>query len=114
MTRRVLLRCFLVSLVASVAVLPATFVALAPDTDQQVPDPRALETDKINSSSTPEQVAEYVKTIPMHKVQGIERITYWFSHPHWYIGLWRGVITWFLFFFASTVFVSFLNARDKK
>ena len=113
MTRKILLRCFFVSLFASAAVIPATMVALAPDADEPVADLRAIDPDKLTQLSEQEQT-EFIKTIPMHRAQGIKRMTYWFSHPQWIMWLWPGVVTWFLFFFASTVFVSYLNAREKK
>ena len=113
MTRKILLRCLFVSLLASAAVIPPTMVVWAPDADERVADLRAVDPDKLTQLSEQEQT-EYIKTIPMHRVQGIERMTYWFSHPQWLGWLWPGVITWFSFFFASTVFVSYLNVRDKK
>lgn len=113
MTRKILLRCFLVSLFAAAAVLPVTMVAMAPDTDEQVADLRAIDPNKMAQLSEQEQT-EHIKSIPMHRVQGIERITYLFSHPQWLMGWWRGLITSFLFFFASTLLVSVLNARDEK
>jgi hypothetical protein len=113
MTRKIWLRCFLVSLLASAAAPPVTMIAMAPDANESVADLRAIDPDKMNKLTEQERI-EYLKTIPMHRVQGLERITYWFSHPQWFMGWWRAVISWFALFFASTVIVSFLNTRDQK
>ena len=88
-------------------------VAMAPDANEQVIDLHALDSKKLKQFSKQEQF-EYVKSIPTHRVEGIERITYWFSHPQWLTAYWPAVLTWFVFFFASTMFVSFLNTRDRK
>lgn len=113
MTQMAWLRCFLISLLASAAIVPVTMVAMAPNTEEQVADLHAIDPHKLTQLSSQERT-EYVKSIPMYRVQGIERITYWFSHPQWFMRWWPAVTTWFLFFFAATVSVSYLNARDRK
>lgn len=113
MTRKILLRCFLVSLLASAIVPPVTMVALAPDADEQVIDLKAIAPEKTKTLSKQEAI-EYVQSIPTHRVHGIERLTYWFTNAWWLTAYWRAVLTWFLFFFGATSLVSFLNVRDHR
>jgi hypothetical protein len=112
MTRAVWLRCLLVSLLASVATPPVIMVATAPDAHEPVADFRALNPEKMDKLSDREQ-GDAIKAIPMHRVQGWERITYWFSHPQWLRAWWQAAISWFLMFFAATAAVSFLNTRKQ-
>ena len=113
MTRKVWVRCLLVSLLASVAAPLIMIVPLAPDAGTEVPEFRGIDPDKMNSLSERGKV-EYLQTIPTHRVQGIERFTWLLSNPWWVEAYWRGIVTWFVLFLASTVLVSFLNARDRR
>lgn len=101
------------SLLACAAVPPVMMVAMAPDAAEKVVDLHAIDPDKMKALSQDER-AEYVKSLPWHRVQGVERLTYWFSHPQWLMGWWRSALFWFLFFFAATTLVSFLNAKDQR
>ena len=112
-TRKIWLRCFLVSLLASAAAPPVTMIAMAPDANEPVADFRAIDSGNVNKLTKQERI-EHLTSIRMHRVQGLERVTYWFSHPQWFMGWWRAAISWFALFFASTVIVSFLNTRDQK
>ena len=117
MTRRIWLRCLLISVFATVAVLPLTMIALVPAEGEEVVDLRAIDGEKVNQLSD-EEFAEYAKSIPMRRLHGWERFTYWFTGPNWFsrllLAYWRAGITWFLLFFVSTASVSYLNERDRR
>jgi hypothetical protein len=58
------------------------------------------------------EVAEHFNSLPMREVSGFERYTYAFEHPQiWHFFI-RGGLNWFLAIFASTLLVSYLNAKD--
>ena len=117
MTRKIWLRCLLISVFVTVAVLPLTMLVFVPVEGEEVVDLRAIDREKVTQLSD-QEFAEYTRSIPMHRLHGWERFTYWFTDPNWFsrlfLGYWRAGITWFLLFFVSTASVSYLNTRDRR
>jgi hypothetical protein len=112
MTRKIWLRCLLVSFVASLVVPPITMFTFAPAEGEEVVDLRAIDPEKMSQLSG-QEFDKYVQSIPTRRLEGWERITYGFTHPQWLLFYWRAVLSWFLIIFASTVVVSYWNETDR-
>jgi hypothetical protein len=113
MNFKIWLRCLLVSAITCAAVPPLTMIALAPANGEPVVDLRSVDPHRLETLSK-QDFQEYAKTLPVRRVHGLERVTYWFTHPQWLQLYWRAVITWFGIIFAATSIVSFLNTRDNQ
>jgi len=110
---KVWIRCVVVSLIASAMVPPLTMIALAPSDGEKVVDLRTFDRQSLVGLSEAEE-SQRILNIPMRRVTGLERFTYWFTDPGWVRAWWPSVTVWFLLFLGSTVCVSYLNGRDKR
>lgn len=94
-----------------------TLTPFIPDEGAEVPDLRVIDTKKTAGMSERE-TAEYVHAIPMRRVRGWERVTYWFGHPDGSLIVWRtcwsAAAGWFALFFLATAFVSYLAVRERR
>jgi hypothetical protein len=112
-TAKVWIRCIVISLIATAMVPPLTLVAMAPAEGEEVVDLRTA--DRWNRAGVSEaEMAKRMESPPMRRVTGLERFTYWFTEPLWFLLWWPQVTVWFLLFLASTVSVSYLNGRAKR
>ena len=113
MTRHVWIRCFVVSLVTALLVPVVTNTLMVPDAGEVVVDLAAIDTDRLDQMSD-EEFARYTRDPPMRRLDGIERFTYYFSHPQFWHFYSLGVAASFLWLFVATTLVSYLHVRRKR
>ena len=117
MSRRVWIRCLVISLFGTVLAPIVTLTPFIPDEGAQAPDLRAIDPKKTAGMSERE-TSEYINAIPMRRVRGWERVTYWFGHPDGSLVLWRtywpAAVGWFALFFAATALASYLLLRERR
>lgn len=117
MTKAIVTRCFLVSLVVSIlATFVTTSTAYVPDEGEVMIDLGAIDESFLNSNlfieGTDAEINEYWESLPTREISGLERFTHAFDHPQVWYFFYRGFLYWFVAIFMSTLFVSYLNARD--
>lgn len=113
MSAKVWIRCIAISLIATAMVPPLTLVAMVPAEGEEVVDLRTA--DRWNRAGISEaEMEKRMESPPMRRVSGLERFTYWFTEPWWFLAWWPSITTYFLLFLVSTVCVSYLNGRDKR
>ena len=107
----------MISPVGTVLAPIVTLTPFIPDEGVEAVDLRAIDGKKTVGTSERE-VAEYINAIPMRRLRGWERVTYWFGHPDGFLFVWRfywpAAVGWFALFFAATVSVSYLSARERR
>jgi hypothetical protein len=92
---------------------PLTLVVMVPAEGEEVVDLRTA--DRRNQAGLSEaEMAKRMESLPMRRVTGLERFTYWFTEPGWFLAWWPSITVYFLLFLASTVCVSYLSGRDKR
>jgi hypothetical protein len=116
MTRRAWIRCLVISLLGTVVAPIITLTPFVPDEGVEVADLRAIDPKKMAEMSERE-AAEYINAIPMRRVRGWERITYWLGHPDGLLVVWRtywpAAVGWFALFFVATASVNYLSVRER-
>jgi hypothetical protein len=112
MSRRAWIRCLLISVLGTVLAPLITVTPFLPDEGAHVVDLKAV--DPKNMTQAHEQ---RTVVVPVRRVEGWQRITYWFDHPNGSALLkntyWPAAIAWFLLFFAATSFISYSATRDR-
>jgi hypothetical protein len=106
-----------ISLVGTVLAPIITLTPFIPDEGAEVADLRAIDPKKTVGVSERE-AAEYINAIPLRRVRGWERVTYWFGHPDGFLVLWRtywpAAVGWFALFLLATATVSYLSVRERR
>jgi hypothetical protein len=117
MSRRAWIRCLVISLFATVLAPIVSLTPFIPDEDVQAPDLRAIDPKKTAGMSERDTV-EYINAIPMRRIRGWERVTYWFGHPDGSLVLWRtywpAAVGWFVLFFVATALATYLSVRGRR
>ena len=115
MSRRAWIRCLAINLFASVLAPIITVTPFIPDEGAEAPDLRAIDPKKMAGMSERE-TTEYINAVPLRRVRGWERVTYWFGHPERSLIVWRtywpAAVGWFALFFLATALVSYLSVRE--
>jgi hypothetical protein len=116
MSRRAWIRCLLISVLGTLVAPVVTMIPHIPAEGAEVADLKAIDPKKAARLS-PRETAEYIHSIPMRRVEGWERLTYWFQHPNGLLFLrwtyWPAAVGWFMLFFVATVFVSYQATRER-
>ncbi len=111
MNKSIILRCFLVSLGVSVlAAILTTTILVAPAEGEFVFDLGTIDPEILNQGNQIE-ASEHLASLPMREISGIERFTYPFSHPQYFLGLLNSIFTWFVGVLIATLLVSYINAK---
>ncbi len=117
MPPRAWIRCLVISLLGTVLAPIVTVTPFIPDEGAEVADLRAIDPKKTAGMSERE-TAEYINAIPVRRVSGWQRITYWFGHPDGSLVAWRtywpAAVGWFALFFVATATVSYLTVRERR
>jgi hypothetical protein len=111
MGRRAWIRCLLISVLGTVLAPLITVTPHLPDDGAQVVDLKSVD------PKSAVQADGQAAVVPVRRVEGWQRITYWFDHPNGLALLkgmyWPAAIAWFVLFFAMTVFISYAAKRDR-
>jgi hypothetical protein len=106
-----------ISLVGTVLAPIITLTPFILDEGAEVADLRAIDSKKTAGMSERE-AAEYNDAVPMRRVKGWERVTYWFGHPDGPLVVWRtywpAALGWFALFLLATATVSYLSVRERR
>jgi hypothetical protein len=86
---------------------------MVPSEGENVVDLRAVSAEDLAKLHSGHEFAEYVKRVPMRKLHGLERFTYYFEHPQYAHFYFRSVLTFFVPLFGSTLLVSYLQGRSR-
>jgi len=111
MSKAILARCVLVSLVISVAATLMTTSIMGAPREERVIDLEASD-EQVVSQLSDEDFGEYLESLPKRDVTGIERFTYAYGHPQVWLFLTQALLNWFIALFSATLIVSYLNAQD--
>jgi hypothetical protein len=85
-----------------------------PADGESVVDLRAVSTQELGRISSEAELDEYMDRVPLRKVSGLDRFTYYFSHPQLAFFYFKSVLALFVPIFAATVLVSYLHVRGKR
>jgi hypothetical protein len=110
MTKQLWIYCFLVSAVLAALMPIATSTVLVPSEGEEVLDLESISPSQLENMP-PEDLGDFVDTLPTRKVEGFERFTYQFTHPqfmHFYL---PSVAVSFVWLLIATVAVSYLSHR---
>jgi hypothetical protein len=111
MTKAILTRCLLVSLLISVVATLMTTSIMGAPIEESVIDLEAID-EQVVSQLSDEEFGEYLESLPKREVTGIERFTYAYGHPQVWLFLTQALLNWFIAIFSATLIVSYLNAKD--
>jgi hypothetical protein len=104
------IRCILVSAVFAALLPLISDIVLISDTID-MPDLSSIDADQLEKMS-PDDLGEYMETVPMRKLEGFDRFTYPFTHPQFFHFYLRGAATSFVWLFLATTAVSYLGHRS--
>jgi hypothetical protein len=113
MNKPILIRCFLISLVMSIlATTVTTSTVNVPEEGESMIDLEAMDPSDLPVDASEAEIEDFFESLPTREVSGIERYAYAFTHPQiWHFFI-MACLNWFIAIFASTLLVSYLNARD--
>ena len=112
MRKQVWIRCFIVSLGFSIVMPMATQIIMAPSAGEEVIDLGAIDADELSEISDAD-FDQYMQSVPTRRLRGVERFKYIFTHPQYWQFYILSVFAVFVWFFASTLLVSYLHIRRR-
>ena len=112
MPKKLWIYCFLISAVLAALTPIVTSTVLVPAQGEEVLDLASLDRSELEGIA-PEDIGDFIESVPSKRIEGFERFAYQFEHPqffHFYI---RGVAMSFVWLLLATVIVSYLGHRNR-